>query len=740
MKKALQKNHPYFFLCMTLIGGALILFFTNNMNFLIPFIISMFSIALGFNVYLSFPQSKLNQAFLFLTFSMSIWAMASTLVWLSDEIKTSMFFIKLSYFTGLVLAYAFFLFAEYFPDSIRVGKNEILKFLLLLLLPLFLLLIFFTDFIVFDLVVLQGIRRIIVGKGYLLYVSCFFSQIVYGLVLLWKKMKRLKGLNYFQTKYLFLGSIIASSMGLIMNIIMPMFVAIKYSLFGRAYAIFFFVLFLTYSGIKFRFMDIKIIITRSFLYSIFTAIFTAIYLAFILIIGNYFSWNMNQGISSLMIVFYLFFLFSLSFQPFKNILEAQIEKIFFKDKHLFRKKINEMIDQTLTIVDFEVLIDFIGKSIRDISDASYVQIFIKKNNSSSYENCFFLAIDKKAPFSISDDLLNLMKQKSGFIIDGDSQNVEFSRVAKELEAALIIPLLYKEVLLGGILLGTGIKEIIYASEELNLLNLFVKQASTALENTLLIRDQLNTQKELMRTDKLKSLGTIAAGMAHEIKNPLTVISGLAKSVKERYQEKDDEFFNDFDNVVPRQLDRIRKIAEELSQYGKQPKNEKKPVDLNKVLEEVLAFFAGQCKEKNIRIEKKLGFIGTISADAEQIAQVFTNLILNAIEAMASTSSAQGIKKGVHVIARSGATQQSLLTIESRIADKSIEITILDTGEGIDEDNLVDIFEPFYTTKENGAGLGLAIVKKIVAEHNGQIRVFSQKNKGTTFVLTFTFTV
>ncbi len=723
MKKVLQKNYLYFFLCTTLFGGTLILFFTNNMNFLIPFIVSMFSIALGFNVYLSFPQSKLNQAFLFLTFSMSIWSMASTSVWLSDDIQTSIFFIKLSYFAGLVLAYAFFLFAEYFPDSIAVKKNRILRLLFLATLLLFLFLIFFSNFIVFNLEVLQGARKIIIGEGYLLYVAFFLSQIVTGLILLWKRMKQLRGLYYFQTKYLFWGSIIASSMGLVMNILMPIFFTIKYPLFGRAYAIFFFVLFLTYSGMKFRFMDIKIVITRSFLYSIFMAIFTAVYLALILILGNYFNWSLKEGISSLLVVFYLFFLFSLSFQPLKSFLEGKVEKFFFKEKYLFRKKISEAMDQMLAIVDFEILIDFLGKSMHEISGASYVQIFVKKNNS-SYKNCFFLAANKTIPFFVSDNLLNLLKSRKGFIIDGESQKTESNRLTKEVEVSLILPLFYKETLLGGILLGLGIKDIIYASEELNLLNFFVKQASTAIENTLLIRDQLNTQAELMRTDKLKSLGTIAAGMAHEIKNPLTVISGLAKAVKERYEEKDNEFFSDFDAVVPKQLERIKKIAEELSQYGKKPKIEKTYVDLTKILEEVLGFFSGQFREKGIKIEKNFMAINRILADEGQIAQVFTNLVLNAIEAMEDVGK-----------------QKRLMKFEiGRKGQSNIEIIISDTGPGIEKENLKDIFDPFYTTKANGAGLGLAIVKKIVEEHNGQIKVFSQKNQGTTFLITFTFTV
>ena len=217
-------------------------------------------------------------------------------------------------------------------------------------------------------------------------------------------------------------------------------------------------------------------------------------------------------------------------------------------------------------------------------------------------------------------------------------------------------------------------------------------------------------RRLLQTDKLAALGTISAGMAHEIKNPLAMISGLTQVLPENLS--DSKFITKYTEIISRQLDRINLIVEDLLKFGRPSKLEVRQVDLNEVLSKVIELVEDQSQKKGIEISLELGDLPEIEADPEQLNQAFMNLVLNAVQAMP------------------GGGRLSIKSFTT--SPRKVQIVITDTGMGIPEDSIKNIFDPFFTTREGGTGMGLAITYRIIKEHKAEIEVESREGQGTTF--------
>ncbi len=283
---------------------------------------------------------------------------------------------------------------------------------------------------------------------------------------------------------------------------------------------------------------------------------------------------------------------------------------------------------------------------------------------------------------------------------------------EKLEAALCIPLFFEDKLIGLFNLGNKLSQDMYSDEDIDLLTTLSNQLAIAIENARLHEEKLEAQKQLLLADKLSSLGQIAAGMAHEIRNPLASIKGMSQAIEKAIANNDQETIKDYHAVVPKELERINTLVENLLQFGRPPKPQMTNVNINLVIEKTLKLFEHQLTSKNIKIVKKLEVLPEIKADPDQLTQVLTNLVLNAKDAMP--------EGGTLKISTSSPKTGSVL------------IEVADNGIGIEADKLKHIFDPFYSTKKGGSGLGLAISFRIIKEHSGTIEAESAPGRGTTF--------
>jgi two-component system NtrC family sensor kinase len=224
-------------------------------------------------------------------------------------------------------------------------------------------------------------------------------------------------------------------------------------------------------------------------------------------------------------------------------------------------------------------------------------------------------------------------------------------------------------------------------------------------------DQIkNIDAQLFRSEKLASLGKLAAGVAHEINNPLTGILTNSSLLLEDLEEADPRR-EDVDVIVKETI-RCREIVKRLLDFAKQTKPQKRLTNVNELIDNIILLVRNQTSFRNIDIQRHLApELPEIFADPDQIQQVFINIILNAADAMG---------KG------------GKLVIRSQLTGNSIMVSFADTGPGISEANRERIFDPFFTTKEHGTGLGLSISYGIIEQHGGTIRVESNVGKGSTF--------
>jgi len=234
-----------------------------------------------------------------------------------------------------------------------------------------------------------------------------------------------------------------------------------------------------------------------------------------------------------------------------------------------------------------------------------------------------------------------------------------------------------------------------------------------LGEVLLFRDLTEFQelkKEVERNRRLASIGSLAAGIAHEIRNPLSSIKGFATYFKERYKEVPED--NKTAEIMVQEVERLNRVIGQLLEFARPIKLNKVQAKIHDLITYSLKMIQKQVQDRGVVITTNLSpEIKEVSLDPDRISQVLLNLYLNAIEAM---------------------DQGGMLGVDSSLDKESgrAKIIVSDTGSGIKEEDLVHIFDPYFTTKQSGTGLGLAIVHRIIEAHKGEVRIESEPGKGT----------
>ncbi len=249
-------------------------------------------------------------------------------------------------------------------------------------------------------------------------------------------------------------------------------------------------------------------------------------------------------------------------------------------------------------------------------------------------------------------------------------------------------------------------------------------------------DLRETQNRLIVSEKMIALGNMAAGMAHEIRNPLVSLRTFTQLMAQKWE--DQNFRDKFLTIVPREIERINRIAESLLKFGRPWQAEVKEVSINSVLEEVLLLFEPEMKKKNVNLNTKLADAPSFKGDAPQLVQAFTNIVKNAIEAVGDKGGGDLNIETEYILALKLKTRGysiNEMTWGHRIAEKPyIMVRIHDAGGGVPEGKLQNLFDPFFTSKTYGTGMGLPITLRIIEEHRGTIKVKNRPGEGTTFVI------
>jgi len=286
------------------------------------------------------------------------------------------------------------------------------------------------------------------------------------------------------------------------------------------------------------------------------------------------------------------------------------------------------------------------------------------------------------------------------------------RTMDAMQADIVVPMMSGELVLGWIGMRENPDTEGLSQDEINRLCRLVAQAAVVLEN-------LHDFEALKEQHRLAALGTMSAGLAHEIRNPLAGIKGAAQFLQ---TVDDSEPGSEFLQVIISEVDRLNEVVQNFLYYARPFELNAEQTDINATLSHVMSLVQAEGLPEGIKLEEQLGGnIPSFPIDSVKVGQMVLNLIRNAIQAMGEGT--------VRVTTMQGRMQGQLAR-----GKPAVVIRIEDNGPGISKDDLDKLFIPFYTTKSDGTGLGLPICQRIVRAHEGEIEVHSIVDKGSTFTV------
>ena len=325
-------------------------------------------------------------------------------------------------------------------------------------------------------------------------------------------------------------------------------------------------------------------------------------------------------------------------------------------------------------------------------------------------------------------LVKTLHERRSFNIEEAFSHPEINlEILKRLgsRAFASVPLLAKGKAIGVIAVDNLFTEQPITSAAVGFLTLLANQAALAIENSRLYGNLqemntqlLQTQNRLIQSEKLAALGEVVASITHEIKNPLVSIGGFARRLERSFQENSPE--KKYIRIVLKEVKRLESILNETLEFSKAASIPSGRHDINRIIEETLSILDGEFQDRNISVVKQFATnLPPLFCDPQQLKQVFLNLLVNAVQAMG--------KDGFLVIKSSF----------QQLGERGVlQVEVSDTGGGIPLEILDNIFNPFFSTKQEGTGLGLAIAHKIITQHQGEIEIVNHPGVGATFLIRF----
>ncbi|MDD4179044.1 MAG: ATP-binding protein [Candidatus Margulisbacteria bacterium] len=457
-------------------------------------------------------------------------------------------------------------------------------------------------------------------------------------------------------------------------------------------------------------MDISVIISRALAELLTFSFFGAIYLGIVWFYRTYVSTQID--IPFIIISLLCGTLVGRLHHEVRLFLQTSSDKLFLRGRYDYYKELSDAsnkVGQTLSLHDIlKVLYD----TFHDVVEISNPKVYLP-DNFSNMEN----VSNNYVPYSKE----TFEPEAGGLAIPNESQLVkeliakrEPQFEAKEAKAALVIPCMLENRLIAMFVLGRKLSEDPYTDEDIRLLTVLANQVAVALDHTRsyekIKADLESAEKELERSQRLASIGTLVAGVTHEIRNPMTVIRGRVETLFNA--ERDEAYKKDAQRAILENADRIERIIQSMLGLARDRANRKVvDVNLSEVLERTFEFFPFD----GTKLHKEVGSVPAFKGDVDSLREVFVNLMQNAIEAMAH-----------------GGT----LTVRTYTEEGHAVVEIADTGKGVPPEIREKIFDPFFSSRHEGVGLGLSIAYRIVREHGGDMKFSSEVGKGTTFKITF----
>ena len=679
----------------------------------------------GIIVYAKNPTDPRHQAYGMYALAAAIWGYGYWAWQISSSHDSALFYVRLLMVGAIFLPVAYLWHVLTLLDNIR-GKRPLLWLaagtgLLFFLLNL-------TPYFVADVQPAAGFRFWPQpGPAFHLYLLWFGLCSLYGTWLLFQGARSKSGAERYRFYLLAFGSVVAYGGGMTT---FPLWYGINIQPNG-AILLTVYTSVVAYTLLRYRLLDFGTALERGVTGSLLVLLVAFPAYPALLLGQQWYLGSINIGYSLVELFVLLLLVFGAS--SLKTQATTFITKALFKERYDQYKTVLNFSKSLVSILELKDLTSTIVQSICPTLGLQWGGLYLRKAGGKDYDPVssfgkpltYFPSLQLGHGSSLEDRWRQgtnclVGDELRDSLTDDESQSVITTLATIGTEVYL--PLVNKNRILGFCVFGPTVNSGGgYTSQELELLATLSQEASIALDNALLYEELKRSQSLVRRTDRLRSLETMAGGLAHEIRNPLTSIKAFVDLAPER--KDDEQFLARFSKVVKEDVFRIERLTREILDYAKPMEPYLREEDLNEIVESCLYTLRVRPSHELIVIETDLvEGLPKIFADRQQMKQVILNFLFNAVEAM---------------LPDGGTLTVRTRDLTSHGKPNWVQVEIQDTGSGIVPEDIEHIFDPFFTTKHlsqehEGTGLGLAIAHQIIQEHQGQIEVQSVKGRGTTF--------
>ena len=576
------------------------------------------------------------------------------------------------------------------------------------------------------------------GPLYLFWMLTFFGIIIYGHIILLKGIIDSRGMIRNQRTLFFIGNALGYFGGI--GTFLPVYDKTCFPYPYGVYGVALFSVVTAYASMRFKFIDIEVIIKKTLVFAGVFGMMMSVVAGVTSLMQSYVSqfFKVDTRLSMSLSVAAAILLYD----PVRKFLVEVTDRYLFQKKDDIKVILNQLAGNIIMILDISQVADKILATLREELRLESGAIIIKDEKDKGYEvlESFNIAA-AGGRYDGGDIFLKYLGETKRIINleNAEEKNTLPAPILGRLQdfrAVLCIPLLIHNELIGVLTLGKKKSDEEYTSEELDYLPTVASQVSIALSNARLYEILKKSQVDFAQQAKMAAIGTLSAGISHEIKNPLNHMRlavgmlRLNKRLGVYNNFTKDQFEGEVFNAVERidvNITRATEVIERLSSFAKKPKELKlEPVSLEKALEKAFRLLDRELEHYGIAVQKNYtADLPLVSADEHAVEDVFLNLLVNARHAI---------------------KEKGTITVGTCLRGRAVEVAIRDTGCGISPENLEKIFDPFFTTKDTtrnpdgesvkGTGLGLFIVRELIKKLGGRIDVESEVGKGTCFRITF----
>ncbi|MFH1825887.1 MAG: histidine kinase N-terminal 7TM domain-containing protein [bacterium] len=688
------------------IVGTFTIYHLSHASFLPSFYIFIVNFALAIFVFFQNKKNPINISFSAAIFIVAIWAFSIGVFLESRELGQLILWSKVFYFVGVLIPGILLYFSVVFPTTdpkLNVLQKALLFLPGLLLLPA----VLSTGAIIREFTISAAGIDAVLGPlypYYSIYLCVFMAAAFFNLI---NKLRKAQPVDKPRIRYVLAALSVVGFFAVVFNLILPWLGNYRLIWLGPYSGIFLSVI-ISYAIVKYRLMDISIVISRTLAEILTLSVFALVFVAGVFGYKTYITSEIRPSFVVLTLLYgglavYLF-------QQIRLFFQTSADKLFLRGKYDYYKVLADLSTQVSAKLSLPSILQILYNTFENSVEIRNPRIYLpeffsdpeKKDKHYVVYNSQGQIEQSELPIEFTDPLIDKLKTlRFPLVTAADPVN------------ELFVPCLLEDRLIAIWALGPKISEDPFTAEDLRLMQILSNQTAMALDHARSyekIRVDLEAaERQLERSQRLASLGTLTAGVTHEIRNPLTVI----RSETDRLPKKprDQKQLTEYRDLVIKHIDRIVDIVQRMLNMAKQKPGEKKVIYLHEIVGTTCDFF----NAKNINFVKKLDSVPAIVGNQGELQEIFVNLIQNAIEAMPAGGS---------------------VTLKTYLDGDRVAVEVSDTGKGIPEELREKIFDPFFSSRHEGVGLGLSIVYRIVREHGGDISVESQEGRGTTFKILF----